>query len=431
MRERERKRKRAGAHAAALICSGMLLASGCGDAGAPRPDAAPEKEAESEAGASDGTEGALAATEGGRETADAGRETESGETDKVPGEDGGETETEVQGEGKSGETETEGPGEEGGGRETEGPGEDGGSDAAAPSVSGALQVCGTALCDSEGRPVQLRGISTHGLAWYPEYVNEACFGELRRNWNMNVIRLALYTAEYGGYCEGGDKEQLRKLVCDGIEYARARDLYVIVDWHILSDSNPNTYCSEAKEFFAGISAEYRDADHILYEICNEPNGGTGWEEIASYAREVIPVIRANDPDAVILVGTPNWSQYVDAAAAAPLSEFDNVMYTLHFYAATHREDLRERMKTAVDAGLPVFVSEFGICDASGSGAVDEAQADAWTELMDAYGISYVAWNLSNKNETSAILAPDCQKTEGFTQEELSASGRWLYRTLTE
>ena len=89
------------------------------------------------------------------------------------------------------------------------------------------------------------------------------------------------------------------------------------------------------------------------------------------------------------------------------------------------------MKTAVDAGLPVFVSEFGICDASGSGAVDEAQADAWTELMDAYGISYVAWNLSNKNETSAILAPDCQKTEGFTQEELSASGRWLYRTLTE
>ena len=431
MRERERKRKRAGALAAALICSDMLLASGCGDAGAPRPDAAPEKEAESEAGASDGTEGALAATEGGRETADAGRETESGETDKVPGEDGGETETEVPGEGKSGETETEGPGEEGGGRETEGPGEDGSSDAAAPSVSGALQVCGTALCDSEGRPVQLRGISTHGLAWYPEYVNEACFGELRRNWNMNVIRLALYTAEYGGYCAGGDKEQLRKLVCDGIEYARARDLYVIVDWHILSDSNPNTYCSEAKEFFAGISAEYRDADHILYEICNEPNGGTGWEEIASYAREVIPVIRANDPDAVILVGTPNWSQYVDAAAAAPLSEFDNVMYTLHFYAATHREDLRERMKTAVDAGLPVFVSEFGICDASGSGAVDEAQADAWTELMDAYGISYVAWNLSNKNETSAILAPDCQKTEGFTQEELSASGRWLYRTLTE
>ena len=154
----------------------MLLASGCGDAGAPRPDAAPEKEAESEAGASDGTEGALAATEGGRETADAGRETESGETDKVPGEDGGETETEVPGEGKSGETETEGPGEEGGGRETEGPGEDGSSDAAAPSVSGALQVCGTALCDSEGRPVQLRGISTHGLAWYPEYVNEACFG---------------------------------------------------------------------------------------------------------------------------------------------------------------------------------------------------------------------------------------------------------------
>ena len=301
---------------------------------------------------------------------------------------------------------------------------------AAPSVSGALQVCGTDLCDSAGMPVQLRGISTHGLAWYPDYVNEACFGEFRRDWNMNVIRLALYTAEYGGYCEGGDRERLMQLVRDGIDYAKAQDLYVIVDWHILSDGNPNTHRSEAKEFFSQISGEYCDADHILYEICNEPNGGTGWGEIASYAEEVIPVIREHDPDAVILIGTPNWSQYVDEAAAAPLTESYNVMYTLHFYAATHGEELRERMKTAVEAGLPVFVSEYGICDASGNGAVDEAQADAWVELLDTYGISYVAWNLSNKNETSAILAESCQKTSGFTQEDLSASGRWLYRTLT-
>ena len=142
------------------------------------------------------------------------------------------------------------------------------------------------------------------------------------------------------------------------------------------------------------------------------------------------MIREHDPDAVILIGTPNWSQYVDEAAAAPLTESYNVMYTLHFYAATHGEELRERMKTAVEAGLPVFVSEYGICDASGNGAVDEAQADAWVELLDTYGISYVAWNLSNKNETSAILAESCQKTSGFTQEDLSASGRWLYRTLT-
>lgn len=300
-----------------------------------------------------------------------------------------------------------------------------------PSTAGALKVCGTNLCAADGTPVQLRGISTHGLAWFPDYVNEACFRDFRQNRHMNVVRLALYTAEYGGYCEGGDRERLKTLVRNGIDYAKAQDLYVIVDWHILSDSDPNIHLADAKEFFAEISAEYCDADHILYEICNEPNGGTGWEQIGSYAREVIPVIREHDADAVILVGTPNWSQYVDQAAASPLTEYDNVMYTLHFYAATHREDLRERLKSAVDAGLPVFVSEYGICDASGNGAIDEAQADAWVELLDAYQISYVAWNLSNKNETSAILAEGCQKTSGFTEEDLSASGRWLYRMLEE
>ena len=300
---------------------------------------------------------------------------------------------------------------------------------ASPSVTGALRVEGAGLVGSGGEAVQLRGISTHGLAWFPDYVNEACFRELREDWQANVIRLALYTAEYGGYCSGGDREYLKGLVEAGVEYAAQADLYVIIDWHILSDGNPNTHLAEAKEFFGEMSARYADREHVLYEICNEPNGGTAWPEIKSYAEEVIGVIRENDTDAVILVGTPNWSQYVDQAAADPLSGYENVMYTLHFYAATHKEDLRERMTAAVEAGLPVFVSEFGVCDASGNGSIDEAQADAWVRQMDALGISYVAWNLSNKAETSALLASSCQKSSGFGPEDLSASGQWLYRVL--
>ncbi len=298
-----------------------------------------------------------------------------------------------------------------------------------PSMAGALRVEGTQLVGSGGEAVQLRGISTHGLAWFPDYVNEACFRELRESWQANVIRLALYTAEYGGYCSGGDRETLKGLVEAGVEYAEQTDLYVIIDWHILSDGNPNTHREEAKEFFSEMSARYADREHVLYEICNEPNGGTTWQEIKAYAEEVIGVIRENDADAVILVGTPNWSQYVDQAAADPIAGHENLMYTLHFYAATHKEELREKMTAAAAAGLPVFVSEFGICDASGSGGIDEEQANAWVRQMDTLGISYVAWNLSNKEETSALLKSSCQKSSGFDAEDLSASGQWLYQVL--
>ena len=304
-------------------------------------------------------------------------------------------------------------------------------EAADSGYYGALQVIGTQLCDGNGNAVQLRGISTHGLAWFPDYVNAELFRELHDEWKANVIRLAMYTAEYGGYCSGGDQKKLKQLIADGVQYATDNDMYVIIDWHILSDGDPNTHKDEAKAFFEEMSEAYSGYDNVLYEICNEPNGGTSWSSIKSYAEEIIPVIRANDEDAVILVGTPNWSQYVDQAAADPITAYSNIMYTLHFYAATHTDGLRSTMAAAIDAGLPVFVSEYGICDASGNGAIDEKQANAWVELMDRYGVSYVAWNLSNKNETSAVFKNSCNKLSGFTQEDLSNSGRWLYDMLNE
>lgn len=301
---------------------------------------------------------------------------------------------------------------------------------ATPATAGALRVDGTQLVDCNGNPVQLKGISTHGIAWFPDYINEECFKQFREEWNVNVIRLAMYTAENGGYCTDGNKDNLKILVKNGVEYATNNDMYVIIDWHVLNDKNPNTYMEESKKFFEEMSGEYADYNNVIYEICNEPNGGTSWSDIKSYAEQVIAVIRANDEDGIILVGTPNWSQYVDQAAADPITGYDNIMYTLHFYAATHTDWLRDNMKAAIDAGLPVFVSEYGICDASGNGAIDETQANKWVEAMNAYGVSYVAWNISNKNETSAIFSSGCNKVSGFGEGDLSASGKWLYKMLT-
>lgn len=301
---------------------------------------------------------------------------------------------------------------------------------ATPSACGALHVEGTRLVDSKGNPVQLRGISTHGLSWFPQYVNQELFNELREDWNANVMRLAMYTAENGGYCTDGDKNKLKQLVKDGVQYATNADMYVIIDWHVLRDENPNHNKDEAKKFFEEMSGEYANADNVIYEICNEPNGATSWSEVKSYAEEIIPIIRANDKDALIIVGTPTWCQDVDKAAADPITGHDNIMYALHFYATTHTDWLRDRMNQAIDAGLPIFVSEFGTCDASGSGAFDEHQSNEWIKALDAKGVSYVTWNLSNKNETSSIFKDGCAKTSGFTQDDLSQNGKWIYALLT-
>ena len=300
---------------------------------------------------------------------------------------------------------------------------------ASPSRNGALRVSGAQLVDGSGTPVQLRGISTHGIGWFPQYVNADCFGQLRREWNANVVRIALYTEEYNGYCSGGDRTYLRNLVKGGIKYATDNDMYVIVDWHILHDGNPLTHVDEAKAFFQEIARQYGGQGNVIYEICNEPNGGCSWADIKRYASQVIPVIRQQDPDGIVIVGTPTWSQEVDKAAVDPLP-YGNVAYALHFYATTHRDDLRNRMVRVVQGGLPVFVSEFGICDASGNGAIDQASADQWVATMNSLGVSYCMWSLSNKAESASAIKSSCTKAAGFTASDLSQSGSWLYRTLT-
>lgn len=289
---------------------------------------------------------------------------------------------------------------------------------------GALHVENGKLTDADGNIVQLYGMSTHGIAWFPQYINYDSFRTLRDDWNTNCIRLAMYTAEYSGYCTGGDKEQLKQLVRDGVSYATELGMYVIVDWHILSDCDPNQNKDEAIAFFREMSEAFADNDNVLYEICNEPNSGTSWDSIKSYAEEVIPVIREQKPDAVILVGTPTWSQEIDKAAASPLT-FDNVMYTLHFYAGTHKDDLRNRLETCAQNNLPVFVSEFGMCDASGNGANDFDSTTKWLDLLNKYQISFCCWNLANKDESSSVFRAASTALSDWTDEDFNESGRWI------
>ncbi|MBP3205231.1 MAG: glycoside hydrolase family 5 protein [Lachnospiraceae bacterium] len=289
---------------------------------------------------------------------------------------------------------------------------------------GALHLDGTRLVDQNGDPVQLYGMSTHGIAWFPDYVNYDAFQTLRDDWHTNCIRLAMYPHEYGGYCTGGDQNQLKNLVKTGVDAATDLGMYVIIDWHVLQEQDPNVYKEQAKAFLDEMSRTYADHTNVLYEICNEPNGSTTWDSVKSYAEEVIPVIRANDPDAVIIVGTPTWSQDIDKAKANPL-DFDNVMYALHFYAGTHKDVLWNRLDSCVQNGLPVFISEFGMCDASGNGANDFNSAQSWFNVIERYNLSFCCWNLANKNESSSVISPSCSKTSGWSEDELSEAGKWI------
>ncbi|MCH5186275.1 MAG: cellulase family glycosylhydrolase [Oscillospiraceae bacterium] len=289
------------------------------------------------------------------------------------------------------------------------------------SEHGALKVVGTRLCGSNGEAVQLRGMSSHGLQWFEQYTSRGAIA-CTAGYGANLFRVAMYTAENGYISQPGE---IKKKLINAVNNAVSEDMYVIIDWHILSDSNPMMYVNEAKEFFNEISLLYADCPNVIYEICNEPNGGASWErDIKPYAETVIPVIRANSPDSVILVGSGTWSQDFDKCADDPL-DFDNIMYTCHFYAGTHGQWLRDRIDYALSKGAPIFVSEWGTSAADGNGGVFLNESSEWLRFLNDRGISWANWSLCDKNETSAALLPGTS-ANGWGDESLSESGKFVF-----
>ncbi len=286
---------------------------------------------------------------------------------------------------------------------------------------GQLHVKNGQLCDQRGNPVQLRGMSSHDLKFFPFTRNTV--SNLVNNWHVSVVRAAMYTDSYGSsYIREPQVKQTVKLIVDE---AIRNDVYVIVDWHILEDGNPNRYKEQAKKFFEEMAETYRGSPNVIYEICNEPNGtNVTWKEIKSYAEFIIPAIRAIDPDSVIIVGTGTWCQDVRAAAEAPLN-FTNVLYTLHFYAGTHRGELRRNAEFALSKNLPIFVSEWGLTDYTGKGGLYFDEAQRWVDWMNEHKISWASWSFSNADEGSAALKPTVKMDGPWRDSDLTPSGKWI------
>ncbi|MBN2442480.1 MAG: cellulase family glycosylhydrolase, partial [Spirochaetales bacterium] len=292
---------------------------------------------------------------------------------------------------------------------------------------GQLQVNGTSLCDQNGNPVQLKGMCSHGLQWFP-FMAGHTIPNLAYDWNISIIRPAMYIEDYkngdywGGYIVQPEymKEKLEEMIVDALDVG----IYVIIDWHIHND--PLNFVTEALDFYTEMATKYGNYPNIVYEICNEPEN-VSWQVVKTYANQVIPVIRQIDPDNIIIVGTPTWCQDLYSPADAPLTGYTNIMYTLHFYAGSHGQSIRDSADYALNNGIPVIVSEWGTSDHTGGsdGVVYLNEAQVWLNWMNDRNLSWINWNFSNKSESSAALLAGVNIGGPWPDSVLSESGKYI------
>ncbi|MFD1470677.1 glycoside hydrolase family 5 protein [Hymenobacter caeli] len=283
------------------------------------------------------------------------------------------------------------------------------------SRHGRLKVVGTQLVDQHGQKMVLRGVSFGWHSLWPRFYNEAAVGWLAQDFHCNVVRAAM-GAEVGERCYKKDPAFSKEKVKAVVDGAIKADIYVIIDWH-----SHNINLAEAREFFGEMSKTYAKTPNVIYELFNEPDQET-WPEVKAYAEEIIKVIRANDPDNVILVGCPHWDQDINLPAADPIQGQKNLMYTMHFYAATHPKSLRDRTDAALASGLPVFVSESAGMEASGDGPLNPEAWQAYIDWMEAKGLSWITWSVSDKDETCSMLQKSASSTGPWKDADLKESG---------
>lgn len=294
--------------------------------------------------------------------------------------------------------------------------------------NGQLRVIGLKLCNQFGNPIQLRGMSTHGIQWYGwgSCLTEASLDALANDWGGDVLRISLYVQE-GGYetDPAGFTAQVNRL----IEEATERGMYALVDWHQLDPGDPNANLSRATTFFTAIANQHKNKNNIIYDICNEPNGVT-WARIKQYADQIIPVIRNIDNDAVILCGTHGWASFgvSDGRSAQdivsnPLT-FPNIMYTFHFYAASHGNEYYDELNWASDR-LPVFVTEFGTQTFTGDGGNDFTMSQRYIDLLRTKKISWTNWNYSDDFRSGAVWTTGTCSNGPWTTARLKPAGAWI------
>jgi endoglucanase len=293
---------------------------------------------------------------------------------------------------------------------------------------GHLKVVGSQLQDEAGEPVQLKGVSSMWLNWEDDGYAEdlTALRWMRNNWNLRVIRAAMGVEPDNAYLAYPDvaKEQLYQVVDHAIEAG----VYVIVDFHA---HKAYEHTDAAVEFFSEVAAKYAGVPNVIYEPFNEPIE-VDWPTLKQYHEAVVAAIREQEPEAVIILGTTNYSQGVDVASKDPVAG-TNLMYTLHFYACTHRGSFRQKGDAALANNVALFVTEWGATHADGGvdglTCLDEAQL--WIDWMNQRGISWSAWKLDGCTDSSCLLQGGAPLQGGWTNQYLNGHGAFVRGRMQE
>lgn len=279
---------------------------------------------------------------------------------------------------------------------------------------GQLRVEGTKLVDKNGKQVVLRGMSFGWHNWWPRFYNAGTVKWLHKDWKCSVVRAAMGVEPDKGYIKdsAGSVANIKAVVDAAIK----EGIYVIIDWH-----SHNIKLNEARTFFTMMAKQYGKYPNVIYELFNEPDQET-WPEVKAYSEELIKTIRAIDPDNIILVGSPRWDQEIQLPAADPIKGYSNLMYTVHFYAATHKQWLRDRTDEAIKKGLAIFISESAGMEASGNGALNYEEWQKWIDWMEANQLSWITWSVSDKDETCSVLKTSAASDGKWKESDLKESG---------
>ena len=281
---------------------------------------------------------------------------------------------------------------------------------------GQLSVKGNKIVDKNGEPVQLKGMSLFWSQEIGKYYNYSAIKWLRDDWKCTIVRAAM-AVESGGYLTNPELEKSK--VDSAIQAALDLGLYVIIDWH---DHHAHLHTAQAQKFFAEMAQQYGKYPNIIYELYNEPLNNVSWaDSIKPYHEAVIATIRQYDTKNIIVCGTRTWSQDVDEASLNPIKG-DNIAYTLHYYASTHKKELRKKAEVALSNGIALMVTEYGTVFANGNGDINYEESNLWWDFCDKHQLSWCNWSVCDKNETSAALQPGASATGGWTTDMITPSG---------
>ena len=291
------------------------------------------------------------------------------------------------------------------------------------SLNGALSVKGTNILNSKGEIVSFAGNS---LFWSNDYYRGNAFYNkdvikwLRDDWNTTIIRCALSADSKIHDSYIFDKESNEEKLRIVVEAAIDLGLYVIIDWHSHTAEKNE---AEAIAFFEKMAKAYGEYPNVIYEIYNEPLEVSWDSVIKPYAENVISAIRVIDPDNIIVVGTPRWSQDVDKASENPIVSHKNIAYGFHFYAGSHKDWIMNKAKKAIDNGIALMVTEWGTVNADGNGDVDYESVEKWISFMKENNLTHCNWSINDKEEGASSLIPGSNIKGNWKEEDLTNSGK--------